>query len=160
MTNAEIEEMEKRKVLLVLDIETTNFFNKGGKIVEIGIASLNLNTFEILPIFDKVVREEGLSIEDSEDPHGWIFKNSTLTFDECLNAELLGYHIFLLNLLFQKYPVTAYNKKFDFTFLRDRGIKIPYECPDPMEQATPFLKLPPTQRMKYAGHGDQCCSWP
>lgn len=156
---SEIERMEKKKMLLVLDIETTNFFNKGGKIVEIGIVSLNLNTFEILPIFNKIVREKGFNIKDSQPPHGWIFKNSTLTFEQCLNAELLGYHIFLLNMLFARYPVTAYNKKFDFEFFRSRDIQIPYECPDPMECATNYLKLPPTQKMKYAGYGDQF-KWP
>jgi DNA polymerase III epsilon subunit-like protein len=155
----EIERMKKRGILLVLDIETTNFFNKGGKIVEIGIASLNLKTFDMLLIFNEVVKEEGFNIADSQYPNGWIFENSTLTFEECLKAPALGYHIFLLNALFKQYPVTAFNKQFDFQFLRDRDIKIPYECPDPMICSTDYFKLPPTQKMVYAGHGDSY-KWP
>lgn len=151
----EIERLKKKKYLLVLDIETTNFFDKGGKIVEIGIVSLNLKTFEILPIFNEIVKEEGFNIKDSQSPNGWIFKNSDLTFEECLSAQPLTSYIFLLNALFQNNPVTAYNKQFDFGFLRSRGIEIPYESPDPMDIAENHLKIPPTQKMIYAGYGNK-----
>lgn len=38
--------------------------------------------------------------------------------------------------------ITAFNKRFDFGFLKDRGITIENELPCPMMEATPICKLP------------------
>ena len=43
--------------------------------------------------------------------------------------------------IFDKYPATAYNKKFDFDFLRDRGLVI-RDLPCPMILATDICKIP------------------
>ena len=39
--------------ILIIDIETTGFLQKGGKIVEVGISKLNLNEGKVEVIFDK-----------------------------------------------------------------------------------------------------------
>lgn len=43
--------------------------------------------------------------------------------------------------IFDKYPATAYNKSFDFGFLRDRGLKI-NDLPCPMMLSTGICKIP------------------
>ena len=140
------------KELLVLDIETTGINHRIAKIVEIGIVHLNLNDGVITPIFNEVIKEEGFGKNDA---NSWIFENSTLLYSDCLLGKSIFKYKNLLNLLFKHYHVTAYNKKFDFTFLRSRGIKIPNEYPDPMVSSTRVLKIPPTDKMINAGFGNR-----
>ena len=69
----------------------------------------------------------------------WIFKNSDLEFKDVANSPSLN--VGALQQIFDKYPATAYNKKFDFDFLKDRGLKI-NELPCPMIIATDICKIP------------------
>lgn len=117
--------------VLVLDIETTGFQNQGGKIVEIGVVDLDLNTGAVTDMFHKVVREEGMTAKDRD---AWIFSNSSLTIDEVRSADLLSDPITKLHLqdLFDKYQVTAYNRNFDIPFLESRGFSFPRLAPCPM----------------------------
>ncbi len=64
--------------IAVVDLETTGFLNQKGLIVEIGIASLNLNNGEIKKEFDSLVKEPGFNSAHKNPPYGWIFDNSTL----------------------------------------------------------------------------------
>jgi len=132
------------KLIGVVDIETTGFINQGGLIVEIGIVSLDLDTGEVKEVFNSVVKEEGFSEKHLEKPYGWIFQNSDLTYDEVINAP------YLENLLPQiqeicdsfELGLTAYNKAFDFTYLKDRGLNFK-ELNCIMLRATPIVNLPP-----------------
>lgn len=126
-------------IIGIIDIETTGFM-PDGKIVEIGIASLNTESGEINPVFGSVCREPGLTAADRS---AWIFAHSTLTPGDVRKAPLLSdlqekiqHHIG------QFHAVTAYNKAFDFDYLRDRGITIDDEWPCPMLVATDICKLP------------------
>jgi DNA polymerase III epsilon subunit-like protein len=65
--------------ILIIDIETTGFTPKTGKIVEIGIVELDLANGEKKIIFDQVVHESGITIEELE--KSWIVKNSSLTVE-------------------------------------------------------------------------------
>jgi len=143
-----------RTKILVLDIETTGFLPRSDKIVEIGIVLLDLETNTIETIFNEVIKEDGFE-KNKKTKNAWIFKNSSLLYSSCLFAQNFSKYKSLLNLLFQHYYVTAYNKKFDFGFLKARGIKIPNEYPDPMKVATKVLKLPATQKMINAGYGEK-----
>lgn len=136
----EIRTKEQTMIIGIIDIETTDWLPKGGKIVEIGIASLNIETGEIKEVFGSVCREPGLTAKDH---NAWIFQNSDLTVEQVRNAPLLSdlqgeiqQHIGHFN------AVTAYNKAFDFDYLRDRGFTITGEWPCPMLAATPVCKLP------------------
>lgn len=129
------------KVILVLDIETTGFLNQGGKIVEIGIIKLDLETGDIMTAYNSLVKEQGLDISHTQGQFGWIFKNSNLTYEEVLKAQTFESQRQLLQKLFNQYPATAYNKEFDFGFLKNRGFQI-NELPCPMLIATPILNLP------------------
>ena len=48
-----------KKIILVVDIETTGFLNQGGKIVEIGIVKIDLNTGYIVPAYSSLIKEKG-----------------------------------------------------------------------------------------------------
>lgn len=45
--------------ILIIDLETTGFLTQGGKIVEVGIVELDLETGNKKIIFDQVVHEKG-----------------------------------------------------------------------------------------------------
>ena len=138
--------------IAVLDIETTGFLNEGGLIVEIGIVELNLLDGSISIVYDELVKEE--SFCDSH-KNSWIFQNSSLKFDEVMNAEPLN--INTLQDILNNYWVTAYNKKFDFDFLKTRGISIKNELDCPMKIMTPVCKLPHKYGRYYQSNGYK---WP
>ena len=131
------------KNILVLDIETTGFLNQGACIVEIGIVKLDLDTGKITDVFSSPVREEQLTEEHSQKPFGWVFSNSDLTFDEVMNAPAARYVFQITQNVLNQYPLgcTAFNKKFDFDFLKSRGLKIK-ELDCPMLLSTDVCKLP------------------
>ncbi len=137
--------------ILVLDIETTGFLKAGGSIVEVGIVSLDLDNGSTTVVLDTLLREDML---DKGHKNAWIFENSDLTFEEVLKAPAAAEVFKKVQEILDAYPagVTAYNKDFDFTFLRDRGLKInDLDCP--MKLATDILKLP--NQYRYANY-----KWP
>lgn len=124
----------------VIDIETTNFFEKGGIIVEVGLVVYDTYLDCVTPLFGSVCREPGLKQEDRD---AWIFKNSDLTPqdvrkapDFSILAPLLNAHIRSLD------GLTAFNKEFDFKFLKNRAIDIGPEYPCLMQLATPICQIP------------------
>lgn len=127
--------------IIVLDIETTNFLNKGGKIVEVGAVSLDLDTGYTEAIFDSLMREPGLTQSDRE---SWIFKNSTLTVEDVREASASELVLQQLQAVIDQYPdgVTAFNRDFDIGFLSSRGIRFPKLQPCPMKVATDVCKVP------------------
>lgn len=124
--------------IAVIDIETTGFLKDGGLILEVGIAELNLETGEVVPIYEELVKESTFSMEHYD---SWIFKNSSLTWRE---INILGKPLDTQTIqkIIDKYPCTAYNKSFDFDFLRNRGLVINKELPCPMLALTDVMKLP------------------
>ena len=131
------------KKILILDIETTGFLNQGGSIVEIGIVELDLDTGEITEVFESLVKEKILTGKHRKEPFGWIFNNSDLTPEAVRNAPGETEVFLQVQAILNKYPLgcTAFNKKFDFDFLKSRGIGIK-ELPCPMILSTDICKLP------------------
>jgi len=129
--------------ILVLDIETTGFLNQGGSIVEIGIVELCLETGHVKVIFDSLLREDILTARHREKPMGWIFRNSNLSIEEVRNAPPASEVFLKVQKILNDYPkgCTAYNKQFDFGFLKNRGLEI-NELPCPMMLVTEVCKLP------------------
>ena len=121
--------------ILIIDIETTDFLIHGGLIVEIGIVKLDLETGNIEKTYHALVREKTYN-EHHKD--SWIFNNSDLKHEKIIAAEPLDTK--KIQDILNKYPATAYNKQFDFNFLRSRGLKI-NELPCPMELATDICKI-------------------
>jgi len=129
--------------IAVLDIETTGFLLEGGSIVEIGIVELNLDNGEIKIVYDSLCRETRLTAKHRKEPFGWIFRNSDLTPEEVRTAPPFDQVKNEVQAILNRYPAgaTAFNKKFDFDYLKDRGLTIK-ELPCPMLLSTPICKLP------------------
>lgn len=135
------EEMLRRNAthILVLDIETTGFLTQGGKIVEIGIVDLDLNDGSVNDVFHSICREEGMTAKDRD---AWIFSNSSLKIEDVRNAPLLEDLKHDIQMLFDDYQVTAFNRNFDIPFLESRGFQFKRLAPCPMLVACEVMQLP------------------
>ncbi|KKL61636.1 hypothetical protein LCGC14_2193360 [marine sediment metagenome] len=134
-----LDDFLKGELIIVVDIETTGFSHQNDCIVEIGICELDLNSGECHKLFNKLIREAHFSTHHR---NAWIFKNTNLRCEDILGAKPLKVYKKELQRIFNIYPATAFNKRFDFNFLQDRGFLIK-ELPCPMIIATDILKLPP-----------------
>ena len=132
----------------VADIETTNFLGRKGKIIEIGIASLDTDSGAITEAFHSLCFEDGIVAADAD---AWIFKNSDLTFEEVAEApDLKDLREKIESILAEHDVATAFNKKFDFDFLRDRGFVLGPEWPCPMLASVNICKV--AKKGKQAHH--------
>ena len=108
--------------ILVVDLETTGFIAKIDAIVEIGIALVDTETKNIELVFDHVVKDKKFNYNRHK--NSWIFKNTTLTPEDVIEAKSLDYYFDEIQDLFDKYKMTAYNKSFDVNFLKAVGFKV------------------------------------
>lgn len=133
--------MAEGNKILVVDIETTGFSEKTGSIVEIGAVDLDLDNGEITEVFSSLCREKILSEKHRD---AWIFNNSDLTFDEVWSAPPFEQVAAEFQKVMDAYPkgIAAYNRRFDFTFLASRRLKLPRNLPCPMLVATDVCRLP------------------
>jgi len=134
-----LDDFIKRDSIAVVDIETTGFSHQEDCVIEIGVCELDLDSGARRELFNHVIRENHFSTHHR---NAWIFKNSDLRYEDILNAKPLNVYKKKLQRIFNIYPATAFNKRFDFDFLKDRGFLIK-ELPCPMIAATDILKLPP-----------------
>lgn len=134
--------------ILVIDIETTGFLKEGGKIVEIGVVDLCLNSGDKKIVFNKVIRP-GLSRDEISKT--WIVENKYMTVDEIINGINFNYIKDQLQDLINAFPhgATAFNKNFDFDFLKSYGISFPKELKCPMIESTDICKLPKTGKAAF-----------
>lgn len=137
----------------IIDIETTGFLNSGGKIVEVGIAGLDLKNGQVVKLFHSLCRESGMT---GKDRNAWIFQNSDLLVEDVREApDLCTIADEIQSVIDKCSGVTAYNRKFDFDFLEDRGIIIDNGIACPMLLATDVVKAPHKQAWKKKGY-----KWP
>jgi DNA polymerase-3 subunit epsilon len=132
------------KEIAVVDIETSGFQNQGGLIVEVAIVGLDVDTGDITNAFDAVVKEDGFGKKHAKSPYGWVFQNSSLAYRDVLSADDLTKKLPEIQSILDRYPLgaTAFNKQFDFGFLKSRGLEI-NELPCIMLSASPVVDLPP-----------------
>ena len=132
--------------IAVLDIETTSIKPHLGTIIEVGICLLDLKTGFISKLLDTTVREKHFETQYGGESLKtcWVFQNTDLTIETIRNSPAWEDIVGKIQTIFKKFPITAYNKEFDFKFFKDRGLSIPHELPCPMIQATSVLKLPGT----------------
>lgn len=132
--------MQKR--ILIIDIETTGFLQKGGTIVEVGMIELDLETGKKEIVFDSVCHEEGITREQVES--SWIVANSDLTVEDVRTSPKLKDLIPMIQTIVDQYPLgmTAFNRDFDEKFLTSRGIVFGELLPCPMLISTDICKLP------------------
>lgn len=128
--------------ILILDIETTDFLQKGGKIVEVGIVELDLSNGSREIIFDSVCWETGLT--EKEVDESWIINNSDLTKEAIRTSPNLKKIQPQIQEILNQYPIgaTAFNNAFDFGFLESRGFTFPKKLSCPMKLSTEICKLP------------------
>jgi len=128
--------------ILVIDLETTGFLQQGGKIIEVGIVGLNLETGGKKILFNEVCHERPLTRKEVED--SWIVKNSTITVEAIQNSRQLRFLAPKIQELLNKYPAgaTAYNNAFDFGFMENRGFVFPKKLACPMKLCTDICKIP------------------
>jgi DNA polymerase III epsilon subunit-like protein len=133
--------------ILVIDIETTGFLNQGGAIVEVGMVSLDIDSGEAFVIFDSVCREDILNERHRVEPMGWIFRNSSLTVEDVRAAPLLDHLRDDIQCHIENHyaGATAYNRSFDFDFLKSRGFQFRKKLPCPMLLSTPICQRTPVR---------------
>lgn len=134
--------------ILVIDIETTGFLKEGGKIVEIGVVDLCLNSGNKKIVFNKVINPE---LSKAELVNTWIVQNKYMTVDEILNGIPFDFIKEYLQDLINAFPhgATAFNKSFDFDFLKSYGITFPKELKCPMIESTNICKIPKTGKAAF-----------
>lgn len=129
------------KKILIIDIETTGFL-PDGKIVEVGIVELNLDSGEKKILYDEVVHEFGTTKEEVSD--SWIVQNSDLKLKDVVMSPTLEYEWTAIQYIICKYELgaTAFNNKFDFDFLESRNFTFPKKLDCPMKLSTDICKIP------------------
>lgn len=128
--------------ILIIDLETTGFLKEGGKIVEVGIVSLDLDNGEKEILYDKLVHERPITLKEVES--SWIVQNGYITVDEIRNSNQLVNELPDIQYIISSYRdgATAFNRSFDFDFLESRGVRFPKKLPCPMLLSTEICKLP------------------
>lgn len=136
----------RSKDILVVDIETgnlnhevNNFEPDNCTICEIGIVNLNLDTGVVDIVFNKTCREDKLC-----SPSSWVFKNTSLTYEEVTKSDNLRNFQKDIQDIFNTKPVTSWNQGFDFKVLENslKTLEIPLKFWDPMLVLTDYLKIP------------------
>ena len=96
--------------IFVLDTETTglNGINGGDKVLEIGIARVDLDTHTVHPEFNRIIHYD----EVPEDC--WAYYNTTLKPEDNYNSPWDIFDVSRALLYYEKYIFTAYNVNFDF----------------------------------------------
>lgn len=123
--------------ILVVDIETTGFYPSDA-IVEIGICLVDTKTKQITLVFNKVVKDK--KFVKWKHKNAWIFQNTTLRVEDVEKAKPLEFYFDEIQDLFNKYPMTAFNKTFDLRFLKAAGFEMKdIKCL--MATATQYSKL-------------------
>jgi len=142
------------KDILVVDIEHGNFnpevnryHSDNCSICEIGIVNLNFDTGVVDIVFNQTCREDKLG-----SPLSWVFKNTSLTYDEVTKSDNLRNFHEEIQEIFNTKPVTSWNQKFDFKTILEhpsRNFEIPLKFWDPMKVLTHYLKIPSSSGFGY-----------
>lgn len=135
--------------IAIIDIETTDFLSRNGKIVEVGIVELDLLTGERKIVFDKVCHERPITLDEVQ--NSWIVGNSDLTVEQIRDSPQLKEIGFEIQSIINSYEngCTAFNNAFDFGFMENRGFVFPKKLACPMKLATDICKIPKAKGFGY-----------
>jgi len=124
----------------VIDIETSHFFDKDGTIIEVGIVIIDAKTGMLNKAFSSLCKESGFSEKDKT---AWVFENSDLTYEMIDTCGITFDDIRddIQKVIDSCDMVTAYNKAFDFEFLKDRRVVIEHEAKCIMLEMTKICKV-------------------
>jgi DNA polymerase-3 subunit epsilon len=126
--------------ILIVDIETTGFLPTG-KICEIGIVELCLETEQKKVLFDKVINP---NLDAEILAKSWIVENGYMTIPEILDGANFETVKDEIQSIIDNYEngITAFNRSFDIDFLKSYGIEFKKLLPCPMLKSTNICKLP------------------
>lgn len=101
------------KSIYVLDTETTGLqgIAYGDKIVEVGIARVDLDRGKVFPEFDRLVRYD----LDKTDREAWVFANTDLDPEDIENAPWDINQVGRALIYYEAETFTSYNEEFDFS---------------------------------------------
>lgn len=145
--------------ILVLDLETTglNGYEKGDKVLSVGIARLDLNTMKLYPVFYTAIYQD----LDEKDRKCWLFKKGHMDPEEVTNSpfgEVCAGEI--IADIIEGETVTTYNTAFDLDAFLDPWMdkvilesKLYFRAPCIMKACTQVPEIPRTM------HEDGSC-WP
>ncbi len=135
--------------ILVIDLETTGFLQQGGKIIEVGIVGLNLETGAKKILFNEICHERPITREEVE--NSWIVKNSSITLEAIQKSRQLIHLKPTIQAILDKYTAgaTAFNNAFDFGFMENRGFVFPKKLDCPMKLSTDICKIQHPRRNGY-----------
>lgn len=103
--------------LAIVDIETTGFYRKYNEsIVELAIVLCDTKTKTTEVLFNKVLKDSNFGTNEKH-KEAWIFKNSSLTYDEVESSKNIEAYRDEIQAIFDKYKITAFNKEFDTRWL-------------------------------------------
>jgi len=125
--------------IAVIDLETTGFV-PSDCIVEIGVCELDLEAGTTKALVNMPVRESHFT--KAQHRHSWIFSHSSLKFWDVINATPWKNAERELAWILEEYPIAAFNKAFDFGFLKHRDLVPKRELPCPMISAAQVLRIP------------------
>jgi len=127
--------------LYVLDIETTDLDPTLGNIVEVGIVCLDLIAVIPIPILHVFVNE----CSKDEFEKSWVAKNGSVRWEDVekgVSYEDLRKVLFGFSESGESPVVIAYNKKFDFEFIKKKtGLTFYSPIQDPMLVLTNVIKI-------------------
>ncbi len=134
--------------ILIIDIETTDFLQRDGEIVEIGIVELDLDTGEKKIIYNQIIKPK-MQLEDLQKT--WVVSKGYMIAEEIVEGVEFETVKNDIQEIIDHYPdgVTAYNISFDVGFLEKYGIFFKNLLPCPMKRSTNICKLPGRYGFKY-----------
>jgi len=126
----------------VIDTETTHLKPQFGSVVEIGIVELDSDNGNIVEIFDAIVQGSIFCSNPDLHKNAWVFKNTSLKYDDVCSSYNVKKYRDELQEIFDRLPMTAFNRDFDIGFMKSEGFKFMELMPCIMLSAQPILKLP------------------
>jgi len=136
--------------ILVLDIETTglNGYEKGDKLLSVGIVRLDLKTMKLYPVFYSAVWQ----YLDEKDRECWLFRNGHMDPEEVTNSIFgkVSAAEIIADIIEDEF-VTTYNTAFDLDAFLDPWMdkvasvaKLYYRAPCIMKACTQVPEIPRT----------------
>jgi|TARA_B110000305_G_scaffold107485_1_gene120972 hypothetical protein len=132
--------LNMKKEILVLDIETTGLNPNEDLILELGIVKLDLESGQIIELFNQVFKDPKLTAKHRE---SWIFQNGFMTLEEVRDAKPLSEYKQEIQEIMDPFKglITAWNREFDSAFLIKNGFNLGPEVPCPMKNSVDYFKI-------------------
>ncbi len=121
---------------VIIDIETTGLNHETDSIIEVGAVLVNLSSNRIQKVYHSLCNELPKPVNPKKN---LIFQISDINYDEVMQAPHFNQIKDDIQKICNTNCVTAFNKSFDFRFLKQRGLTIPHETYDPMKLLTRVL---------------------